>query len=229
MGLAKRRAHRDAACLRHRLRQRLRGDAAQMRDHARPGTRRAALGLTGFRRIDHVEPDRPRQLLGQRHPVEIGQARELGRVANDGCWVVEVGVGRAGHDQPRHTQRRVQFGDGERTVLTVQEKVVEPRIPGLVVAYMGVSPERVPFRHALENGAGGLQPILRRAGQEPPEGRLQRVDPGPPMRGIDHEAHPAPRRQRARERIEPRLRVGEVVEHAATVDVVEFTEIPGVQ
>jgi hypothetical protein len=61
-----------------------------------------------------------------------------------------------------------------------------------VVAQMRVRPERVPFRQTREDRLRRLQPILRRARQEPPEGRLQRVDARAPMRGVDHQADPAP-------------------------------------
>jgi adenylosuccinate lyase len=101
MGLAERRGHRDTARLRHRLRQRLRGHAAQMRDHPGPRLCDAILRLARFRRVDHVELDRPRQVLGQLHAVQRREVRQVRRIAHERRGVVEMPVRRAGHGEPR--------------------------------------------------------------------------------------------------------------------------------
>ena len=140
-----------------------------------------------------------------------------------------MGLRQAGDREAGRFERVGKIADRERPVLAVQEQIVEPRIAGLVVADMRVAFEGMTLGQALEDRPGIAQPVPGRALQKRAERLLQGIDARAAIGRVDHDPHAALRFQRARQRVEAFLRVWQMVQHAAAVDIVEGAMIPCLQ
>ena len=63
--------------------------------------------------------------------------------------------------------------------------------------------------------------FVRRADAEPLAELLQHVDAGPPIGRVHHEVHRAVGLEHVAQRAQPRIRIGEMVQHAGADDLVE--------
>ena len=133
----------------------------------------------------------------------------------------------AGDPHSRGAHQRIQRRDGEGRITRVQQQVVQPGIAARdVVGQPGVALQPGGLGHLAPEPPRRIDPGRRRFlrwGQQP-QRVLQHVDPGAAMWRIDHQPHPTVRRQHRGQRPQPRQRVGQVVQHAAAVDVVEGAE-----
>ena len=123
----------------------------------------------------------------------------------------------------------MQFAHGERAVARVQQQIVQPRVAAVdVVVEEAVAPQPRGLRQVPHHPLRHIQPRGRRlVGRRQQAQRvLQHVDAGAAVRRIDHQPETAAGRQHRQQRAQALRRIGQVMQHAAAVDVVERSRAP---
>ena len=172
------------------------------------------------------------QCLGERGA--RGRIQRLGpgtqfRIGQPDHRIVAHRLDPAGDAQAGARQQRDKLRHGEGAIARVQQQVVQAGIAAAhVVVDVAVRPQPVGLRQVAHHPARHVEPrrrLLPGRGQQA-QRVLHHVDAGAPVRRIDHQPEPAAGRQHRGQRAQPLGRVGQVMQHAAAIDVVERSQ-PG--
>ena len=95
-----------------------------------------------------------------------------------------------------------------------------------MVVEVGIAAEQVGGRQEADQPLGHRQPVLDRHGErrQGAQHLLQGVDAAAAVFAVEHHAHAAFRREHAGQRPHAGSRIGQVVQHAGAVDVVELAD-----